>query len=221
MKEKYARVKVSKEELIDLYWGQKLSIYEISLRFKCSFTAIANKFKKFGIERDKERERYQTFELLSKAASNRILTVEHKYKIANSLSGMKFSEERKQNISTATRGRKTWNKGLTKLTHPDRIKYGKSKESHWNWKGGTSSKNTLIRNSPEYKEWRTEVFKRDDWTCQKCLKRGRQYIEAHHIKKVSEFPDLIFDLENGLTLCVKCHKNLHKEENNVNTSVNV
>ena len=55
------------------------------------------------------------------------------------------------------------------------------------------------------KEWRDLIFKRDNWTCQKCGARG-VYIEAHHIKAVSEYPRLRYLLSNGITLCLDCHK---------------
>lgn len=35
-------------------------------------------------------------------------------------------------------------------------------------------------------------------------------IEAHHLKPVKDYPDLIYDVDNGLTLCYKCHKAEHK-----------
>lgn len=204
---KYARVNVSKEELIELYHVKELSIHDIAEKFSCSSTAISNKFKKFGIDRDHEREAKIISELISVAGKGRKFSEAHKQNIAKKLTGKK-----RPGIGGCPIGTIAWNKGLTKLNNPDKITNGLSKEAHWNWKGGTSSKNSLVRNSPEYKDWRSKVFKRDNWTCQKCSKRGGQRIEAHHVKKVSEFPDLIFEVENGLTLCVKCHKALHKEE---------
>jgi hypothetical protein len=76
--------------------------------------------------------------------------------------------------------------------------------SHW-WKGGVTEKNKLIRGSFEYKWWREEVFKRDDYTCSFCQKKG-VFLHADHIKPFSLFPELRFDLQNGRTLCVPCHK---------------
>jgi 5-methylcytosine-specific restriction endonuclease McrA len=62
----------------------------------------------------------------------------------------------------------------------------------------------LVRYSKEMKEWRTAVFKRDDYTCQMCGERGA-YLEADHIKPFAFFPELRFDLSNGRTLCRECH----------------
>lgn len=58
---------------------------------------------------------------------------------------------------------------------------------------------------PELAVWKKEVFKRDNWTCQKCGQKSGN-IEAHHIKSWSEYPDMRFDLSNGQTLCKSCHK---------------
>lgn len=70
---------------------------------------------------------------------------------------------------------------------------------------GRTKENHRIRNSMEYKAWRTSVFKRDDYTCQDCGVRG-VYIEADHIKPFAYFPELRFELSNGQTLCKPCHE---------------
>jgi len=76
-----------------------------------------------------------------------------------------------------------------------------------------------IRNSFEYRLWRSDVFKRDDFTCQECGKRGGN-LHAHHKKTFSLILELnnvrnfkealecseLWDINNGKTLCEKCHK---------------
>jgi len=79
--------------------------------------------------------------------------------------------------------------------------------------------NVRIRNLPEMKKWRSKVFQRDNWTCQKCEERGGE-LNAHHIfsfakllkkykirsiKQAKMCKDL-WNIENGVTLCIKCHK---------------
>ena len=76
--------------------------------------------------------------------------------------------------------------------------------SHF-WKGGKVKESILKRTCAEYKKWRNDVFKRDNYTCQKCGKHTID-LEAHHIKEQSRYPELIYELSNGLTLCHKCHK---------------
>lgn len=67
------------------------------------------------------------------------------------------------------------------------------------------------RNSSVYTRWREKVFERDDYTCQICGKRGGD-LNAHHIKPFARYPELRTDLDNGITLCVDCHKKAHKKE---------
>lgn len=59
-----------------------------------------------------------------------------------------------------------------------------------------------------YKKWRTDVFKRDNFTCQKCGQKGG-YLNAHHIQQWANFPELRFELSNGITLCESCHDKEH------------
>jgi len=61
-----------------------------------------------------------------------------------------------------------------------------------------------IRYSKELENWRKLVFERDNYTCKVCNKKG-VYLEAHHIKPFAYYPELRFDINNGQTLCKKCH----------------
>lgn len=89
-------------------------------------------------------------------------------------------------------------------------KGAKRGECHWNWNGGSSGENVLIRMSSKYKEWRKGVFMRDNYTCQECGAKNKEglglKINADHIKPFSTHPELRFNLDNGRTLCEGCHK---------------
>ena len=99
-----------------------------------------------------------------------------------------------------------WQKGKKKNIHNPFDRHGANNP---NWRGGITSVIAKIRYSEEYKKWRDEVFIRDNWTCQKCGDRSRKNsyirIEAHHIKPFAVFPELRFIIDNGITLCKKCH----------------
>jgi len=89
----------------------------------------------------------------------------------------------------------------------------KTGKYHWNYQGGISAENHIIRNSTEIKSWRTKVFRRDFYTCQHCRKAGG-ILNAHHIKPFAKFPELRFEVSNGITLCKDCHTNEHKRLKN-------
>lgn len=84
-----------------------------------------------------------------------------------------------------------------------------------NWKGGYCSDRRKVMGRKEYSAWRTSVYERDNYTCQECGKKGNEtggYLNAHHIKRYSEFPNLMFDINNGITLCQKCHRKTQGKE---------
>jgi len=83
------------------------------------------------------------------------------------------------------------------------------------WKGGIHDIR-WDRLQPIYKKWRFEVFKRDNFICQKCHESSK-YIEAHHIFNFNTNKELQYEISNGITLCKECHKNFHliyKKKNN-------
>ena len=79
---------------------------------------------------------------------------------------------------------------------------------HWKWNGGITK--TRYR-TPEEIKWRNEVFARDNFTCQECNKKG-VYLEAHHIKRKSDYPELKLIVSNGISLCDRCHKRTYSKE---------
>jgi len=146
------------------------------------------------------------------------LSEEHKKKIIHNHKGhlgYKHSEETKKKLSEARRGQ-----------HHSKESKRKMSENHRGglWKGGITPITKLIRHSIKYAKWRQDVFIRDNFTCQKCKVRGG-HIEVHHKKPFYKFiqeakkylPLLglyeaamiynpLWDINNGKTLCKKCHK---------------
>lgn len=81
-------------------------------------------------------------------------------------------------------------------------------ENHPNWKGGITSENEKLRKSKEYLEWREQVLKRDNEQCIYCGKKDDK-MNAHHILAWQFYPNLRFNVSNGVTVCQECHKKIH------------
>ncbi len=77
---------------------------------------------------------------------------------------------------------------------------------NFNWKGGVTPANKMLREISGMKQWRDSVFLRDKYLCQmpNCDKIER-FLEAHHIKRFIDFPEERMSVKNGITLCKSCH----------------
>ena len=76
--------------------------------------------------------------------------------------------------------------------------------NNWKWKGGTGTERHQLMGKYEYIKWRSMVFERDNYTCQDCGVKG-VYLMAHHKKPWTEYPELRYELINGITYCKDCH----------------
>jgi len=88
------------------------------------------------------------------------------------------------------------------------------------WKGGISKINNLIRQSYKYHQWRFTIYQRDNFTCKICKKySGKLHVDHYpkmfaqilkenniKTKKQSESCKELWNISNGRTLCVDCHK---------------
>jgi len=129
--------------------------------------------------------------------------------------GKKLSKETRKKMSESKKGNKNpfYRKKHSEETRNKwrLLRRGKqSKEKHPNWKGGITPVNNAIRGSLEYKLWSNSVFNRDCNHCQKCKEKRISKLVSHHILNFSNYVNLRFARDNGITLCRECHKLFHK-----------
>ena len=145
----------------------------------------------------------------------------------------------KHSANEFKKGHKTWNRGLKGVMKawnkgiPNPNFQG---ENNPKWKGGITPLYDRIRKLPEYKEWRTSIYKRDNYTCQECGSQESGTLNAHHSDKF--FAELLADFlreydqfspyedidtlvrlaikwqpfwdAEGITYCDDCHIEEHK-----------
>jgi len=65
-------------------------------------------------------------------------------------------------------------------------------------------KTRSIYSTEKYKKWRKRIFRRDHHKCRLCGVQGVT-LNAHHIIRKADHPNLTYVTDNGITLCESCH----------------
>ena len=138
----------------------------------------------------------------------------------------RHSEETKRRLSEGKKGPKNPNYQKYGLLNP---LFGKPNAklagpNNHKWKGGIADLNNRIRNCTKYGEWRARVFARDRYACMRCGDKNGGNIIVHHINpyhkiielnRISTFEEALacyelWDIDNGITICEKCHIEIEK-----------
>ena len=135
--------------------------------------------------------------------------------ISKALEGHLISEETREKIRESNKGKIPWSKG--------KICPIFSRENNGNWKGGITPLSHQIRYNFKYRQWRSDVFTRDDFTCQECGSKENK-LNTHHIESFNSILqkyeittikealncEELWNINNGITLCEKCHNKIPK-----------
>ena len=135
-------------------------------------------------------------------------TKEHRIRIGDGHKGLKkppISEATRTKMSEAQKGKTAWNKGKEWIE--------KRGENHPMWIiDRTKLKKKQERNDPAYCEWRMNVWIRDNFRCRIDNQDCNGKIIAHHILGWSLYPELRYEVNNGITLCLAHHPRKRAEE---------
>jgi hypothetical protein len=130
----------------------------------------------------------------------------------NRRTGCRQSETMKRKVSEANK--RYWADHPVELAARGELVRG---ENNWQWKGGASKLNTAIRQLNENRKWMDAVKERDGVRCIRC--GSDEQIESHHIIELGTLIETyqvttrdqardipaFWDLNNGETLCQRCH----------------
>jgi hypothetical protein len=125
----------------------------------------------------------------------------HSEELKKKLSDIKKAQGIKPPLRT---GCKPWNTGIPLIQ-------AREENCHF-WKGGLTG-NQIQRGRVENKNWKKSCLERDKYMCTVCEKR--EPLVVHHVKCWKKYPELRFDVENGVTLCNSCHCKVHWEIKNL------
>lgn len=158
---------------------------------------------------------------------------ETKRKIGIMNKGHTHTLKTKLKMSKSRKGKQTWAKGKHWFNNFDYGMKGKhhsleSKKKMYEssrkaeksnlWRGGVTSIIGLLRKSYKYRQWRSDIFTRDNFICQRCNKKGG-ILNAHHIEAFNKIVkennikyieealncEELWNINNGITLCLECH----------------
>jgi thymidylate synthase (FAD) len=113
-------------------------------------------------------------------------------------------------------GHTPWNAGYTgyslpkgRLTEEGRAKLHAARSGSQSnfWRGGITGERAMI--GAWTRQHAARVHDRFDFTCQACSARGTK-LHAHHVMPVWFAPDRARDIDNLVSVCERCHREIHR-----------
>lgn len=185
------------KEIANRLRDTEATVRSIAAEYGCSPSTVSILYRRHSTGKERQVAKYRKGAAKKRGRPNPVFA---EWRRTHSVwSGRKHSAEARKKQSVAKKGKKH---SLKKRIAQSAKLQGCSVEE---WKGFASTETERAKGSEEYRNWREAVFARDDWTCQHCYKRGGR-LHPHHIKPKSIYPEAMFDLENGVTLCETCHR---------------
>ena len=126
--------------------------------------------------------------------------------------GHKYSptEETLLKITAKTRGQKRSDATKEKMRQAalQRVKEGR----HNFYNPDREQVSVGKRNDGTYLEWSRSIKRRDGWRCQLKDEACSKKVIAHHIKVWAKYPELRYEVTNGITLCTSHHPRTREKE---------
>ena len=133
------------------------------------------------------------------------------------------SESRKkavQKYHQSDKGKKSLKKAQQKYESTEKGKKARKKVSRNRRARNRQLYNAYHRFWNDNKKFRLEILNERNFICFFCNgKFQNEYLHCHYKIPILTRPDLAYDKSNLLLLCIKCHRNLHKNNPNLNNKL--
>lgn len=184
--------KLTYEKLYQMYVVEEKSTYTIGRELNVSKQTVVNYLKQYGIKITHN----QSFQRknIDKDKLYKLYILENKTSI-------EIAKLFNVDKATILKYLKQYNIPVRTNIETFRLRHGSKK--------GIRLENQIARGLSKYRKWRKKCLARDNFTCQICGKHGGQ-LNVHHINNFTEFKELRYKTNNGITLCENCHQEFHR-----------
>ena len=193
------------------HWEEMLTVQAISKKLGVSRAAIYRVMEKYNIPARSFSEAIKVWwDNASEEQRKKQVAEAHKKakeiaaKGENTLQ-LAWKENREEMLVKA----KQWGKRLAETRRYNGMK-GITGEKHHNWNPNKSKPERVKeRKTAEAYEWTRQIYERDNYVCQICGYSKGKILVAHHLNSYADYPNLRYELKNGITLCEPCHLEFH------------
>lgn len=117
----------------------------------------------------------------------------------------------KRRTTSEVRASKHWG-----VSGPANPMFGKLGPASPAYVAGTTPERARLFSRTDGKAFRAAVLARDGFKCRRCQRQPEEagvQLPVHHIKSWARYPELRYDIANGVTLCKPCHLWVHSKKN--------
>lgn len=186
--------------------GRKMSE---SHKIKCSIAKLKPRFEKPCILCGKMMI-IPKWNLTRKKFCNKDCKNQYQRIVPGTWAGRKLSIEHRCKLALAKKGKKKILSEQAKESF--RIKMSGERNTRWIKDRSLLKDDSKDRGGQLHREWSKSVKKRDGWKCKMNSVDCSGRIEAHHVLSWRDYPELRFNINNGITLCHAHHPKKRSEE---------
>lgn len=201
------RMTLDIETMKRLYLEGMLSSEEIGRRLGCNTSTVLRHLRWAGvsIRHHNDTKRGKPARNRAKLNTDAVVAMFENPKESAASVARAFSVDRRAIVRILTELR-------IPIERPLRVTRENGGQLNPRWRADLSPEERVRRRDMHRQaQWRVKVYERDGYICQRCRFDKGGKLNAHHIESHSAHAALRWDVANGITLCVPCHRAFHRE----------